>query len=281
LHHTPTHTEERIVTKASELELIEDGTIAIGRTSLPRVIVAGYEFGRGVRTGQFYVQCWKCAGSGYVNIPVDSGRCWNCMTAGFEKVYADENAVRTSVVRRIAAAKRGAAQAAAEAARYAEALKAEAFAFNAWRNANPNLVAALAQVGNARGLLADLACIVAEATIPTTKQVEAATRILAQRAEADAHAGLRTVRHLGAVGDKITFTGTLKIKSLQDGYAYGSTEWFMIIETPDGDVKITTTAAWADDAERGAEITITGKVKKLAEYRGQPQTVVSYAKVAK
>lgn len=269
------------MTKTSELELIEAGTIMIGRSSLPRVIIGGYEFGRGVRTGQFYVQCYKCAGSGYVNIPVDSGRCWNCMTAGYDKVYADENAVRTTVVRRIAAAKRNAALAEAEAARYAEAAKAEAFEFNAWRNANANLVAALAQVTDSKGLLADLACIVAEATIPTQRQAEAATRILAQRAEADAYAGLRTVRHLGAVGDKITFTGTLKIKSLQDGYAYNSTEWFMIIETPDGDVKITTTAAWADDAERGAEITITGKVKKLAEYRGQPQTVVSYAKVAK
>jgi hypothetical protein len=278
---TTTRTEERIVTKASELELIEDGTIMIGRGSLPRITVAGYEFGRGVRTGQFYEQCYKCAGSGYLNIPVDSGRCWGCMTAGYGRVYADEKAVRTTVVRRIAAAKRNAALAAAEAARYAEVAKAEAFEFNVWRTANANLVAALARVTDARGLLADLACIVAEATIPTVKQAEAATRILAQRAEADAYAGLRTVRHLGAIGDKITFTGTLKIKSLQDGYAYGSTEWFMIIETPDGDVKITTTAAWANDAERGSEVTITGKVKKLAEYRGQPQTVVSYAKVAK
>jgi hypothetical protein len=276
-----TTTRERIVTKASELEMIEDGTIMVGRTSLTRVIIAGYEFGRGARTGQFYVQCGKCAGTGYVNIPVDSGRCWDCMTAGYTKVYADEKAVRTLVVRRISDAKRGAAQAEAEAARYAEATKAAAFEFNAWRNANANLVAALSRVTTDRGLLADLACVVADVTIPTERQVEAATRILAERAETEAYAGLRTVRHLGAVGDKITFTGTLKIKSLQNGYAYGTTEWFMIIETPNGDVKITTTAGWADDAERGAEITLTGKVKKLAEYRGQPQTVVSYAKVAK
>jgi hypothetical protein len=115
----------------------------------------------------------------------------------------------------------------------------------------------------------------------SARQVEAARAVLAQRAERQVEDVVRAERVcavLGPVGAKIEFSGVVRVAMVVDGYAYNSSQVFLVIETPTGDVKAYTAARWAYDVQRGEEITCSATVKAHAEYADQPQTVVTRIK---
>ena len=87
-----------------------------------------------------------------------------------------------------------------------------------------------------------------------------------------------TSEYVGEVGSKVnteaTITGLRKING-----AYGEST-LVTMEDPDGNViKTFTTAAWANDATVGDRVALAATVKKQAEFRGVPETVVSRPKV--
>ncbi|MGV1010238.1 MAG: hypothetical protein ACOYBY_16800 [Dermatophilaceae bacterium] len=77
---------------------------------------------------------------------------------------------------------------------------------------------------------------------------------------------------LGDIGDTLTVTGTIATDLTIDGYAYGTTQRLLIINTPEGTVKIITAAGWSYDATAGDEVTIVGTVKAHELYRDHKQT---------
>ncbi|CCI54695.1 MAG: hypothetical protein LKG20_12425 [Tetrasphaera jenkinsii] len=79
---------------------------------------------------------------------------------------------------------------------------------------------------------------------------------------------------IGTKGEKVTVTGRITTALTVDGYAYGSTQRLVVIETPAGVVKTYTAAAWAYDVDSGDEVTVTGVVKEHDTYRDRKQTVL-------
>lgn len=121
-------------------------------------------------------------------------------------------------------------------------------------------------------------------------QVEAArpamiARELAFRAELVAKAEVAAyaeaerrgaMRYAGQVGEKVQVSGAVRTALVLEPIQYGwSSSMLLVIDSHDGIVvKVVTTASWAWNVERGQDVTITGTVKALEEYRGVLQTVV-------
>lgn len=101
---------------------------------------------------------------------------------------------------------------------------------------------------------AELAAKAAE--LEAARQAEEAAREAARQAELD------KVQYLGAVGDKVTFTGVLRAAMTVDGYAYGSTQRFLIVAGEGFVAKAYTSAAWAYGVEKGDTVTLTATVKR-------------------
>lgn len=120
----------------------------------------------------------------------------------------------------------------------------------------------------------------------TERQAIAAERAIARdteraatRAIAEAERAARPPRqYLGAIGEKITLTGTVAVRMTVDGYAYGTHQTMVVIETPIGDAKVYTAAQWADDVAKGDVVTLTATVKRHDIYRDDPQTLITRAK---
>ncbi|MBC9927235.1 hypothetical protein [Leucobacter sp. cx-169] len=86
---------------------------------------------------------------------------------------------------------------------------------------------------------------------------------------------------LGEINEKITFSGQVTTCMPVEGFAYGTTEMFVIVTTETALVKFTTAARWADDLKRGDQVTLTAKVKKHDGYNKKKQTVVTRPKPVK
>ncbi len=79
---------------------------------------------------------------------------------------------------------------------------------------------------------------------------------------------------LGDIGEKLTLTGVITTDLTVDGYAYGTIQRLLVINTPERTVKIITAAQLSYDASAGDQvtITITGTVKAHEFYRDHKQT---------
>ncbi len=108
--------------------------------------------------------------------------------------------------------------------------------------------------------------------------VEAAREVERKAAAAAALAGSH---FLGAEGDKVTFTGTVKVAMIVDGYAYGTTQIFLIVKGDGFTVKAYTSAGWAREAVRDQAVTLTATIKKLETRDDERVTVVKAPKIAK
>lgn len=99
-----------------------------------------------------------------------------------------------------------------------------------------------------------------------------------QRDQAREHAAA-TVDHVGAVGDKVTLTGTVTTALRVDGYTYRSPDQVMlVVDCGTAVAKMTTTAAWAYQLKGGDPLTVTGTVKAHTEWHGIKQTVLTRPK---
>jgi hypothetical protein len=86
-----------------------------------------------------------------------------------------------------------------------------------------------------------------------------------------------SLKHVGTVGKRETFSLTLKDIKHWPGYMGGITTAFFFND-PDGNVVIWK-ASNAPDLEVGTTYMMTGKVKSHEEFRGRPQTLITHAKV--
>lgn len=85
---------------------------------------------------------------------------------------------------------------------------------------------------------------------------------------------------LGAIGDKVEITGTIRTARPVDGYAYSTTQMLLIIDAGPTLAKLYTAAQWAreNDIQPGATVTIAATVKAHDTYQGDKQTVLTRAK---
>lgn len=96
----------------------------------------------------------------------------------------------------------------------------------------------------------------------------------AERHAKEENASQLELEWLGELGEKITVTGEVTTCLLVDGFMPDTTQMLIIITTPNALVKLSTAARWSYDLERGMTVTVTGTVKKHAEYEGRKQTVL-------
>lgn len=98
---------------------------------------------------------------------------------------------------------------------------------------------------------------------------------VAERLEREAAKAQRVNAHQAAVGDRVEFTGTVRMKSGWET-RYGWTT-LLVLDTPGGAVKWF--ASTAVTAQPGDTITLKGTVKAHDEYEGEKQTVVTRCKI--
>lgn len=88
-----------------------------------------------------------------------------------------------------------------------------------------------------------------------------------------------TVDHVGAVGEKVTLSGTVTTALRVDGYTYRSPDQVMlVVDCGTAVAKMTTTAAWAYQVKVGDPLTVTGTVKAHSQWQGIRQTVLTRPK---
>lgn len=104
---------------------------------------------------------------------------------------------------------------------------------------------------------------------------------LEARAAAQAHATANS-RHVGAVGERITFTGTVKRVSWHEvasfGYGLPCQKALTVIELADGSGSTVTYFGADALGEEGAVVTVKATVKEHREFRGVRETRVSRPK---
>jgi hypothetical protein len=108
-------------------------------------------------------------------------------------------------------------------------------------------------------------------------ELEDAEQAAAEREEQRAaERASRANAYQGAVKDRITVTGTIRLAKVMSGY-YGDTT-LLVIDTPAGTVKWFATGDRGVDA--GEQLTLTGTVKAHEEYQGERQTVLTRCRIA-
>jgi hypothetical protein len=100
----------------------------------------------------------------------------------------------------------------------------------------------------------------------------------ARVAEAASRATMRPSEYLGAQGDRVTIRARVATIREYDS-AFGTT-WIYGFVTAEGD-KATWFSSNDMELNAGDTVTVTGRIKKLEEYRGERQTVLTRCKVAR
>ena len=83
---------------------------------------------------------------------------------------------------------------------------------------------------------------------------------------------------LGTVGDKVEVTGVVATAMTVDGFAYNTTQRFLVVDAGATLAKIYTSAAWSYDVRSGDTVTLSAVVKKHEMYGTDKQTVLTRAK---
>ncbi len=89
-------------------------------------------------------------------------------------------------------------------------------------------------------------------------------------------------KHIGKVGEKITVVGTITaVKYVSCGWGRPrSFSTFLTVTDNDGNIaKTFLSGAKGDTLQVGQAITMTGKVKKLEDFKGQLSTMLNYVKL--
>lgn len=87
-------------------------------------------------------------------------------------------------------------------------------------------------------------------------------------------AEIATYAYVGEIGQKITESGTIITAFTTEPNDYGKSSRIVVVDTGSAFVKMTTTALWAWDVEKGEKITVTGTIKAHKEWNGMPQTIL-------
>lgn len=249
---------------------------------------------------RFCGRCDDASGKVWAFGSVYAGECFECRHTGLSgKVYDDLDAARKAQRTRMVAAARRQRKAAEEA----EAARAT---FDEWAAANRDLVDALVAAdpapwredrtlveqyaseeawqdfGRTDPFLADMVNQVVNLRRPLTeKQAAATAKALADKAArvaAEAAAAAKQ-RYAGPVGEQVTVTGTVAVHRYIEPREFGwSGSWLVVVEGTGADegitVKMFGSGAALRQAERGATVTVSGRVKAHGDYNGVPQTEV-------
>lgn len=110
--------------------------------------------------------------------------------------------------------------------------------------------------------------------------IAAHQRLIHERhTEAVRHEAAAAVDYVGAVGEKVTLTGTVRTAMRVDGFTYRSPDnMLLVVDCGAAVAKMTTTAAWAYHLKPGDVLTVTGTVKAHREWNGIKQTVLTRPK---
>lgn len=287
--------------------MTENMTRTVGHANMTRrvslVTIEGHDF---LTDGTlFFSECGRCPdASGFFNCysGIYEGICYSCHGTGIDRTYDSEAHV-------LRIAKRRNADRARADRKAAEKSTAQAAEHAAWVTANPELAtrlselsdeinferpgittaeyhAAIAAYKNYGDFITSLALRSICASL-TEKQAAAVTEALAEfdakvAADAEKRSGQRVLD--AELGAKVEVTGTVAVAMNVDGYAYNSTDRMLVIEGT-GEFtgctfKITGSGKTLWDADRGDEVTVAATVKKFAEYKGTPQTILTRAKIA-
>jgi len=144
----------------------------------------------------------------------------------------------------------------------------------------------LASLTSTAGYEANLVAILRGEAVDTRHLGLAVSAITAhQRLQADRQRvqarerAAATVDHAGAIGDKVTLSGTVTTALRVDGYTYRSPDQVMlVVDCGTAAAKMTTSAAWAYQVKVGDPLTVTGTVKAHSEWQGIKQTVLTRPK---
>lgn len=121
----------------------------------------------------------------------------------------------------------------------------------------------------------------AEAAAEAAAKAAEEARKEEEAARAAARAAADASRYLGEVGEKVTATGTVRAAKVVSGYAYGSSQIFLIITGEDFTLKAYTSAQWAYEVSRGDVVTVAATVKRHETGRDSEKvTLVSRVKRA-
>lgn len=115
----------------------------------------------------------------------------------------------------------------------------------------------------------------------TASVVPAYERIIGKHAEQQAKPKETEPEYLGAVGEKVEFTGIVTTAMTVDGYAYNSTQNLIVITTDTALVKFYSAAAWTYEVETGDTVTVAATIKKLDIWNEKKQTVIVRPKLIK
>lgn len=211
------------------------------------------------------------------------GQCFHCNGTGVYP-YADTVELAQRKVR--AAVKR----AATTARKAQERAAARAVEISAWQEANAEIMAqikecaALVDADARTSRDEDLIIDFADRVTLTDPQIELAKAAMERIAAARAAKAQKVAaaRYGAEVNEKTTITGVIAVAMVVEG-DYGSSR--MIVVEGAGECA-GITAKWTGTAnaiwglQKGETVTLTGTVKKHAEYQGIPQTVLTRCKVS-
>jgi hypothetical protein len=245
-------------------------------------------------TEQVFETCWKCGGSGEYPSPAWQGVClacwkWGTRSGGHWVGKDDYN--RRAHNRAVAAARRERKAAAEAAERDARIPRLH----EELTEAHP-LLAELTYLGNVDfnaergplnygGILGDLRRKLEQYGSLSEKQIALAEKIIREdyerQARRDAEAAERAARPnaaIGEVGDRLTFTGTVRWFDYFSAGVYGGVERFktvVVLATDEGTVKWSATGSL--NLEKGQQLTIKATVKEHSIYEktGEITTVVT------
>lgn len=258
--------------------------------------------------GRYWTACGRCpdwSGSLREFGHVLSGVCFECNGRGTRKVYDSPEQIVRLVKRRESDRKRA-------ARKEAERLAAQDAERDAWAAANPEVVAALAEVladlpewdresdphadvhyeasRDAEEKWGDFLTSLAVQSVhrPLSEKQAAAVVPAVEKAKARHAAKVEKAqasRYWGAEGDKVVGTGVVTVRATYDAsYGYRSATGVLLVVAGSGDFEGVTfkaagTGATLWDAAKGDEVEVRGAVKDHSEYEGVKQTVLTRAKV--
>jgi len=91
--------------------------------------------------------------------------------------------------------------------------------------------------------------------------------------------GERTLDWAGDIGDPVTVTGTVTRKERVLGRRYSTVSTLLELDCGTSIVTLFSTALWAEDAQPGHQLTISGIVKRHQRFKGTPQTLIGWPKL--
>jgi hypothetical protein len=254
----------------------------------------GYAIAVKLTDGRVFDICTRCGGSGHYSFNLMDGTiCSGCGGNGLGKETTEADAIKRATNRDKARARK---QAKAE-----REFQIKRDAMDKWQNENADLIEALkpfATPFDSEGyvdfsfrspnrFLTDMADQAINTIRPlSSKQTEAAQKALVSQAERDSARAIVNAQkaaqgHYGQAGEKVE--AEVKITRIQSFDGQYGTSWLIVMETVDGySLKAYCTGAFVSDAidaeKTGETLSIKGTIKKLDEYNGVPQTVLTRVK---